>query len=129
MGNPRTRLRFPQSSRLKSNATIRRIVAEGPRLLRQGYSAHWLPGTATGHVAAGVPPVAFVVSRHSGGAIARNRIRRRLREAVRLNRMYWPLGARIVLRAKGGVLATMPFESLMDEMKQTLLRIGGPEPR
>lgn len=123
MRNPRQRLSFPPSSRLKSSATIRRIVAGGPRLLRTGFSAHWLRGGED----AGSDPgtrIAFVVSRASGGACDRNRIKRRLREAARLNRECWPARTNVVLRARGIAVAQLPFDALKEEMKQALRQIG-----
>jgi len=125
MGNPPKPLRFPTSSRLKSSATIRRIVAEGRRCLRQGFSAHWLAPSESGDIDNGIATqFAFVVSRHSGAACVRNRIKRRLHEAARLNQELWPARTSVVLRAKGSSVAKLPFDALKEEMKQALQRIG-----
>lgn len=42
----------------------------------------------------------FTVSRKVGNAVVRNRVRRRLREAVRLQRPQWPEGRSVVVIAR-----------------------------
>lgn len=86
---PPVRLRFPKSARLSR-------AGEFARLRREGTSFHGRlmvlsvmkaePGSET--------RVGFVTSRRVGGAVVRNRVRRRLREAVRavrprLRRGWW----------------------------------------
>jgi len=58
-----------------SFATLRR---QGRRVRRNGLSVTWLPGPDDG-----TPPrVAYAIGRRCGGAVVRNRLRRRLRAIV-----------------------------------------------
>jgi len=56
----------------------------------------------------------FITSKRVGGAVVRNRVRRRLREAIRLTRAHFPSGSRIVVIAKPAA-ATASFEELQRE--------------
>ncbi|MGH9453855.1 MAG: ribonuclease P protein component, partial [Terriglobia bacterium] len=58
-----------------------------------------------------------------GGAVVRNRIKRRLREVFRLNQARIPAGWDIVVNPRPKV-ATMPFESL----SRDILRLFPPAP-
>jgi len=123
-------LRFPRRSRLKSPITIRSVTRDGSRLGGYGFTVHWSPvdpDLATRQAEAG-PRMAFVVSRRCGRAHQRNRIKRRLREAVRLNRADWPQlqrGPDIVFRATGSEAARMDFQSLSRNVSDVLARISG----
>ncbi len=64
--------------------------------------------------------LAFVVSRHSGKAHRRNRIKRRLREAMRLNRDLWPVGMDVVFRAIGDKAADVRFDELSGSLRHAL---------
>jgi ribonuclease P protein component len=81
----RLALSFPKSARLRRRGEFVRLragrgFAEGP------LAASWLPrapeATRQG-MAAAVARVGLVVSSKVGGAVLRNRVKRRLREAVR----------------------------------------------
>jgi ribonuclease P protein component len=90
-----TRLRFPKSTRLTR-------AGEFSRLKREGVSFHGklfvlsvlksAPDSAT--------RVGFITSRRVGGAVERNRVRRRLREIVRASLGEMRAGAWLVLIAR-----------------------------
>lgn len=61
--------------------------------------------------------VGFTVGRVLGGAVQRNRMKRRLREAVRLTRP-WPGAAVDVVINPKKVVLTSEFESLLKEVRQ-----------
>ena len=66
--------------------------------------------------------VGFTVGRALGGAVQRNRIKRRMREAVRLTRVWPGAAADIVINPKKVVL-TADFETLLNEVRQAFMMI------
>ena len=68
--------------------------------------------------------VGFTVGRALGGAVQRNRIRRRVREAVRLSRPLVGIGADVVINPKKSVL-TADFEALLNEVRRAFVVIEG----
>lgn len=63
------------------------------------------------------PRVGFTVSRAMGGAVERNRIRRRVREAARLNLQSLPVAVDIVINPKKSAIST-GFSTLADEIRR-----------
>jgi len=78
--------------------------------------------------------IGFTVGRALGGAVQRNRMKRRLREAVRLTRPFPGPGADVVINPKK-VLLTISFDALLNEVRQAFvvierkLAVARPEPR
>ena len=72
--------------------------------------------------------VGFTVGRVMGGAVQRNRIKRRMREAVRLTRVWPGAAADIVINPKKVVL-TADFETVLNELRQAFMviekKLGG----
>jgi len=72
--------------------------------------------------------VGFTVGRALGGAVQRNRIKRRMREAVRLTRVWPGAAADIVINPKKVVL-TADFETVLNEVRQAFMviekKLGG----
>lgn len=66
--------------------------------------------------------VGFTVGRALGGAVQRNRMKRRLREAVRLTRPWPGASADVVINPKKVVL-TADFSSLLNEVRQAFVVI------
>ena len=74
--------------------------------------------------AASVVRVGFTATKRIGGAVVRNRAKRRLREAMRL--VGAPLtsaGCDYVLIARGGT-ADRPWLRLLDDVKSALIRLA-----
>jgi ribonuclease P protein component len=71
---------FSKSARLLKHADFERVYREGRRLTLPDVTVFWMARS----VATGAARVGFTVPRALGGAVVRNRIRRRTREAVRL---------------------------------------------
>jgi ribonuclease P protein component len=72
--------------------------------------------------------VGFTVGRALGGAVQRNRIKRRMREAVRLARVWPGAAADVVINPKKAVL-TADFETVLNEVRHAFLviekKVGG----
>ena len=88
---------FPKSVRLQRNAQFRRVYAEGRRA--EGRLAVLYALDAPGQPRA----VGVVTSRKIGGAVVRNRARRLLREAYRLNQHKLKDNVQLVLIARSAI--------------------------
>jgi ribonuclease P protein component len=66
--------------------------------------------------------VGFTVGRALGGAVQRNRMKRRLREAVRLTRPSPGASADVVINPKKVLLST-DFEAVVNEVRQAFVVI------
>jgi len=64
----------------------------------------------------------FSIKKALGGAVVRNRIRRRLRQMVRCHRQEIPAGWDIVVHPKSKV-ATAPFAVLTEELVRLLKKL------
>jgi ribonuclease P protein component len=67
------------------------------------------------------PGVTVIASRKVGGAVTRNRAKRRLREALRCVEV--PAGVDLVVVARGAAL-TVPLPNLVSELDALLERVG-----
>jgi ribonuclease P protein component len=109
------RLRFPKSSRLTLNSEFKRVRTEGSsvrgEMLALGFlkNAEPIPAARAG----------FITSRRVGGAVLRNRTRRRLREIFRKHQHEIRGGIWIVTIASARA-ARGSFRALEDEW----LRLG-----
>ena len=70
------------------------------------------------------PAVGFTVPRALGGAVIRNRIKRRMRESVRLRLALLPRGWQVVFNPRRSVLAC-GFEELGREVERVFERCAG----
>ena len=82
------------------------------------------PEPADGSSQAQAATVGFIVSRAVGGAVDRNRVRRRLRHLVRERMTSLPAGSRLVVRANPAALAT-PAPALAAQLDRSLARVLG----
>lgn len=113
---------FPRNARLLRHADFERVYKQGRRHFSASMTVfYWQRPEA---VAAKVPGlrVGFTVSRALGGAVQRNRMKRRLREAVRLT---WPASAAdadVVINPKK-VLLTAEFSAVVNEVGRAFVVI------
>lgn len=140
---------FPRSARLLRHADFERVYKQGRRHFSASMTVfYWqrpkagsdaaqpqISGAPSGKVSV-VKPVApglrigFTVSRALGGAVQRNRMKRRLREAVRLT---WPRAgpnADVVINPKKSLL-TVDFAAIVNEVSRAFVvieqKLAGPE--
>lgn len=100
---------FPRTARLLKHSDFERVYKQGRRHFSSHMTVFYL------RQAEGEARIGFTVGRVLGGAVARNRIRRRLREAVRLERPRLTLPVDVVIHPKKSVL-TASFQPLVDEI-------------
>ena len=123
---------FPRSARLLRHADFERVYKQGRRHFSASMTVfYWQrpeAGAAGAVVSAAKFPVApglrvgFTVSRALGGAVQRNRMKRRLREAVRLT---WPAtgpNTDVVINPKKSLL-TVDFTAVVNEVGRAFVVI------
>jgi len=106
---PPERFDFPKSAHLRDGRDFARVreggkVVQG-RLLKL---ALFCPRPE------GIAKTGIITSKRVGGAVVRNKVRRRLRELVRHSRAHFPAGSLIVAIAKPAAAAAS-FEELRGE--------------
>jgi ribonuclease P protein component len=116
---------FPRAARLLKHADFERVYKQGRRHFSSHMTVFYLR-QAGGESSQGAVPqkcarVGFTVGRVLGGAVQRNRIKRRLREAVRLRRSVLKAAGAVdvVINPKKSVL-TMEFSVVLEEVGRAL---------
>ena len=104
--------RFPKSRRLLRHSDFERVYKQGRRHFAAHMTVFYLRRPEDELSGA---RVGFTVSKALGGAVQRNRIRRRLREAVRLGNFSTGIAADVVINPKRSAL-TADFEDLQSEI-------------
>lgn len=94
--------KFPRSVRLLRHADFERVYKQGRRHFAAHLTVFYLPRPVNENAAEG-GRVGFTVSKVLGGAVVRNRMKRRLREAVRLHGTV-PASMDIVINPKKSLL-------------------------
>jgi ribonuclease P protein component len=104
---------FPRTARLLKHSDFDRVYRQG----RRHFSPHMTVfyRAQDEDAAQESARVGFTVGRPLGGAVERNRIKRRLREAVRLQRSVLPTPVDIVINPKKSVL-TLEFAVVLEEV-------------
>jgi ribonuclease P protein component len=104
---------FPRSARLLKHSDFDRVYKQGRRHFSSHMTVFYL------RQAEGGARVGFTVGRVLGGAVERNRIKRRLREAVRQRRAVLQgagaCGIDVVINPKKSVL-TLEFSAVLEEV-------------
>jgi ribonuclease P protein component len=111
------RAKFPKSAHLLKHADFRRVYENGKRHFSGNLTAFYQHRPES-DVAAAPVRIGFTVGRTLGGAVERNRIRRRMREAVRTHLVLLrdvPVSVDIVFNPKKSVLKT-EFSVLAEEV-------------
>jgi ribonuclease P protein component len=110
--------RFPKSKHLLKHADFQRVYQKGRRQFTGNVTVFFLRRQCEGALDAG-PRVGFTVGKVLGEAVERNRIKRRMREAVRLSFAACEGPVDIVFNPRKSVLA-MPFPELLSEVSRGL---------
>jgi ribonuclease P protein component len=113
--------RFPRESRLLRHADFDRVYREGKRHFSTHMTVFYLPRTEA--PVTGLR-IGLTVSRALGGAVDRNRLRRRVREAVRFTRPVSAPAIDVVINPKRSVLKA-EFDVVLAEVGrafETVLR-------
>ena len=116
-----SKLRFPKTQRLLKHADFERVYKQGRRHFAANMTVFYLARGETADGGAG-SRVGFTVSKALGGAVQRNRMRRRLREAVRLHGAPEGMNADIVINPKRTLL-TAEFLDLRNEIAKAFVVI------
>ena len=123
---------FPRSARLLRHADFERVYKLGRRHFSASMTVFYWPrpedggaGPKTGAVkspGAGGLRIGFTVGRALGGAVQRNRMKRRLREAVRLTLPMTGTNADVVINPKKSLL-TIDFVDVVNEVRRAFVVI------
>ena len=124
--------RFPKSARLLRHADFERVYKQGRRHFSSLMTVFYLQRQRTEAAeaaqaapAAKITPgfrVGFTVGRALGGAVQRNRMKRRLREAVRLSHPSQEIAADVVINPKKTLL-TADFTAIANEVSRAFVVI------
>lgn len=116
---------FPRAARLLKHSDFERVYKQGRRHFSSHMTVFYLR-QAEGDSSQGAVPeksarVGFTVGRVLGGAVERNRIKRRLREAVRRRRaaLKGAGAVDVVINPKKSVL-TLEFSLVLEEVGRAL---------
>ena len=103
---PRTsRLSFPRSSKLLKHGDFQRVYKTGRRHFSGLLTAFYVPRPIGSDDQANAGPrIGTTVGRVLGGAVDRNRIKRRTREAIRQHLAELPFAVDVVINPKKNVL-------------------------
>jgi ribonuclease P protein component len=129
---PKKAVRFPRTARLLRHADFERVYKQGRRHFSASMTVfYWPRPEATveslAKTRAGAPApqglrVGFTVGRALGGAVQRNRMKRRLREAVRMTRPPQGVAADVVINPKKSLL-TNDFAAVVNEVSRAFVVI------
>ena len=102
-------LRFPKSARLTQSAEFKKVKHEG-----KAYHGKFMVLNVLKNSEPQPARTGFITSRRVGGAVQRNRVRRRLRELVRASRPDLKNGCWLVLIARASAVRAS-WQELHDE--------------
>ncbi len=102
--------------RLRRPQDFRKVYGNGRVLKSKMFVLHWVPNNE-GHTRVG-----FSVSRKLGKAVVRNRVKRRLRELIRVRREVIPNGIDVVISART-TAKDASFQSLGSVLDDLFVRL------
>jgi ribonuclease P protein component len=112
--------KFPKSKHLLKHADFQRVYQNGRRQFTGNMTVFFLRrGVVPESTLASGLRVGFTVGKVLGGSVERNRIRRRMREAVRLSPQACEGAIDVVFNPRKSVLI-LPFAELRDEVARGL---------
>lgn len=120
IGSPSSDRGYPRAARLVRRADFDAVYQQGRRRSSRQFVVFY---RANG---LGLSRFGMSVKRALGGAVVRNRIRRRVREIIRLHRQEIASGWDIVIHPRSSV-ATAPFAALAAELVDLLRSALAPE--
>ena len=110
-------------ARLKRRAEFLRVAAKGRKVATHGLVLQALPHTDPGEQPRAAR-IGFTVTKKIGGAVVRNRTRRRLKEAARLELAGQPIsGVDLVLIGREATRGRA-FLDLRDDLRRALRKAG-----
>ena len=115
---------FPKRVRLLRSRDFRRVYNEGTRVAGPFFAAFFLREPGVASAGPGGPRVGFTVPRALGKAVVRNRIKRRVREAVRFHLNELSPQWSIVINPRRKALDA-PMPELEREIQKLFLRCHG----
>ena len=119
---------LPPAARLKETRSFRDAARRGRRATSSALTVHLLSPPADGARTDVPARVGFVVARDVGGAVVRNRVRRRLRHQMRDRLDQLPPGVLVLVRALPSA-ASATYAELggdLDRCLGRLLSLGQP---
>lgn len=122
-GKPAGKRIFPRSARLLRHADFERVYKQGKRHFSGSMTVFYLQRTGGETGNDGGLRVGFTVGRALGGAVVRNRMKRRLREAVRLTRPLPGPGVDVVINPKKTLLQ-VGFAAVVNEVARAFVVIA-----
>jgi len=115
----KTQNKFPKSRRLLRHADFDRVYRQGRRHFAAHMTVFYLPRSGAQPATTAGLRVGFTVGKALGGAVQRNRMKRRLREAVRLTGLQRAVAADVVINPKASLLGA-DFSDLQNEIARAL---------
>src|SRR5579872_3138010 len=112
---------FPKSVRILRSKDFRRVYDHGSRYSGPFFAAFYARRPQDDGVSGAGPKIGFTVPRALGGAVVRNRIKRRVREAVRLRLDRLTPQWDIVFNPRKAAMKS-PIDELIREVEKLFLR-------
>jgi len=116
----RTDFRFSRGSRLLKRVDFRRVYDNGERLGNAMFALFFLRRETTPGKAV-APRIGFTVPRAVGKSVERNRIRRRMREAIRLELWRLDGGLDLVIHPRRAIL-DVAFDQLRRQVERAFTK-------